>query len=358
MKKTIITLAIVVCSLYPVLAQDTVHLHTGDIRQMDNYFVPMWPDTFPFNQTYKVYWCFLNPWGGFGKEQAKQEAWKMYSDDTLQVYGIAASVNTFMTKWQNNPSYAHYIDMYLAAGIDTSQENSYEFYRLYEADPDSLRQIGEDLKIHVSRTPVAYYVDLDLCYPPPLTQKWEAIPMYERFFSEPVTVTDSFYIGRRYGPWISDPLDIFIYNIANGLGHPTYDYAAYFDFSYYDYNIHDSVTMLGWHYMDHNDDLPILFPIIAPPDTTEPEDTVGIARLVYRYTSVSPNPATQMVKVASSFGLQHIEAYNIAGTRVYDEKASGMTATFDVTAWPKGMYVLRITTSAGTTVKKLLVDRR
>ena len=356
MKKTIITLTIVAFTLYPALAQDTVYLNAGNIRQLDNYFVPMWPDTFLFHQTNKVYIGVITPWGGFGKDQAKQEAWKMYTDDTLQVYGIAASVNTFMTKWQNNPSYAHYIDMYLAAGIDTSQENSYEFYRLYEADPDSLRQIGEDLKIHVSRTPVAYYFDLNLYN---CVEKWEPLPMYERFFSEPVTVTDSFYIGRCYGPWISDPLDIFIYNIANGLDpNAEYDYAAYFDFSYYDYNIHDSVSMLGWHYLYHRMDIPILFPIIAPPDTTEPEDTVGIARLVYRYTSVSPNPATQMVKVASSFGLQHIEAYNIAGTRVYDEKVSGMTATFDVTAWPKGMYVLRITTSAGTTVKKLLVDRR
>ena len=36
-------------------------------------------------------------------------------------------------------------------------------------------------------------------------------------------------------------------------------------------------------------------------------------------------------------------------------EVSGPTVTFDVTAWPAGTYLLRITTPMGTVTKKLLV---
>lgn len=77
--------------------------------------------------------------------------------------------------------------------------------------------------------------------------------------------------------------------------------------------------------------------------------------LVYRYTAVQPNPATEKVRVTSSFGLGRIEAYDESGRRVFGTTASGMVATIDVASWKKGVYLLRIATGAGPTTKRLIV---
>jgi len=78
--------------------------------------------------------------------------------------------------------------------------------------------------------------------------------------------------------------------------------------------------------------------------------------LVYRYTSVSPNPATQRATVTSSFGLERIEVYDPQGRQTLTLPATGYRATLDLSAWPRGTYLLRIHTPLGTTTKKLLVQ--
>ena len=69
-----------------------------------------------------------------------------------------------------------------------------------------------------------------------------------------------------------------------------------------------------------------------------------------------PNPAVDEARVLSSLGLRGIEAYNAGGQKVYEGKAKGLEATLDVKGWPRGTYLLRITTSMGTVTKKLLVE--
>ena len=105
-----------------------------------------------------------------------------------------------------------------------------------------------------------------------------------------------------------------------------------------------------------------MFPILTPDssnvDTTH-VDTVGInVRLLERYTGLQPNPAAERVQVLSSFGLQHIEVFNAAGTKVQEQKATGYSATLDIRALPAGPYLVRIATPSGTVTKKLLVQRR
>ncbi len=103
----------------------------------------------------------------------------------------------------------------------------------------------------------------------------------------------------------------------------------------------------------------MLFPILAPPDSTwggEGTESVQTADLVSRYTNVTPNPASQQVRITSSFGLKSIEAFDAAGRRFCRVEAHGMAGTLDVSAWPRGTYVLHITTLNGTAVKKLIVE--
>ena len=103
----------------------------------------------------------------------------------------------------------------------------------------------------------------------------------------------------------------------------------------------------------------LIFPIITPnPDTNRTQDSLGIGRMtpVERNTVVSPNPATGAVRVASGFGLQHIEVYDAAGRRVYAADATGLQTHIDVGSWPRGAYTVHVRTAVGTAIKKLLLQ--
>ena len=78
--------------------------------------------------------------------------------------------------------------------------------------------------------------------------------------------------------------------------------------------------------------------------------------MVARYVTVQPNPAVEEARVLSSFGLERIEAYDDRGRQVAEFAAKGYEATLDIKAWPRGTYLLRITTPMGTVTKKLLVQ--
>ncbi|MCR5588994.1 MAG: hypothetical protein K6F72_05210 [Bacteroidales bacterium] len=118
-------------------------------------------------------------------------AYKMTTADTIQVYGLAGGYSSMI---RDNPQY--FIDHGLIE--DTSHANAYIYMRLYEADDDSLRYLGEEQMVHLNHTPVSYYLDLGLAKTSPPDEMYPPIPMYERYFSAPITVADSFYVGNRY----------------------------------------------------------------------------------------------------------------------------------------------------------------
>ena len=75
------------------------------------------------------------------------------------------------------------------------------------------------------------------------------------------------------------------------------------------------------------------------------------------YVELLPNPTKGMTVVSSSYRLSRIRAYNMQGQLVLDRRPSlSQSATLDLSAWPKGTYLLRITTLAGIVSKKLVVD--
>lgn len=71
--------------------------------------------------------------------------------------------------------------------------------------------------------------------------------------------------------------------------------------------------------------------------------------------SIHPNPASRQVVISATLPMTHIEATDILGHRLFDRPASGLTSTLDVSFWPAGTYLLRITTPSGVATKKLLV---
>ena len=104
--------------------------------------------------------------------------------------------------------------------------------------------------------------------------------------------------------------------------------------------------------------LPALKSIGLEQFTPEDPDPEGVTEndMVARYVTVQPNPATNEARVLSSFGLTRIEAFDAGGRQVMGREATGVEATLDVTSWPRGTYLLRITTPLGTATKKLLVQ--
>ena len=92
-----------------------------------------------------------------------------------------------------------------------------------------------------------------------------------------------------------------------------------------------------------------------PDDTTQGPDTVSVD-VVGLFTRLAPNPATGLVTVQSSYSLNHVAVYDVQGHLVLEQKAAGTAATFNVGRLPKGVYVVSIRTSAGTTTKRLLVE--
>ena len=75
-----------------------------------------------------------------------------------------------------------------------------------------------------------------------------------------------------------------------------------------------------------------------------------------RYVQLMPNPASGSVLVSSSYGIDRVEAYDVRGEKVMEQPTEGRTAIIDVTAWPKGAYVLLVRTPQGTAAKRLVVQ--
>jgi hypothetical protein len=105
----------------------------------------------------------------------------------------------------------------------------------------------------------------------------------------------------------------------------------------------------------------------SPTDTTAIDTTAAIPTShlspLTSHLTIRPNPASDEVTLLSSFGITAVEAYNAAGTLVFSSRDSGSfhrlsdhALSLDLSSWPRGSYLLRIHTPAGTTTKKLLVQ--
>ena len=84
-------------------------------------------------------------------------------------------------------------------------------------------------------------------------------------------------------------------------------------------------------------------------------DPTGIETTADRYTYVMPNPASGNVTVASSFRIGDIELLDLNGKSHLRTTVDGLSAALDISSLPAGTYIVRITTSAGTAYKKLVV---
>ena len=77
-----------------------------------------------------------------------------------------------------------------------------------------------------------------------------------------------------------------------------------------------------------------------------------------RFVVISPNPTKGEVKVTSSVGMTLVEVYNTAGVKVAEKQVSvnDLQTRLDIGDLPHGSYIVRVHTSVGLAVKKLVVQ--
>ena len=66
--------------------------------------------------------------------------------------------------------------------------------------------------------------------------------------------------------------------------------------------------------------------------------------------AVYPNPTTENLNI-SALGMTHITMLNTLGQVVYDAKVDGNTTTLDMSQYQAGIYMVRVTTANGESVK-------
>ena len=349
MKKHVLIAAALLLSTLGAKAQDTV------------WGLSMNPDYYQDTNSWEVFdTCYI----GAGGSPTYRLLGKFFQTgkDPMTIYGIAAML-----------AMPEFTPEELAVIADTSLDSAMESVAIYDAGPDSLILLSEQKKIHYRDSVPAYYLGAHLFNA--TRYQWEDIVygVHEVFFDTPVKVVDSFYVGMTRDSWyvfdnVEAPYDTNTRYHYSAFPIGTVNYA----FRHMDSGMVQTITgdhiqkyspYSGWRHL-YNQGRTFLFPILTPRptpvDTTQGGDTVGIAdlRMANRYTALLPNPATERVQVLSSFGLGRIELYNAAGVRVHEQKATGHSATLDVSALPAGPYLVRIATPAGTVTKKLIVQRR
>ncbi len=406
MKRIIFIIALLASARCGMWAQDTLWQRPAPLK---NYFSNVWVDT-------NNYGC-----GTFlGSGAAEISAQQFITDDTLQIYGIAAmmvhSYSLTPPEWFDGfPSIQEQLNHYYPE--DPTFDHLDEWLLLFQYHgPDAaatMDQLGDSLFVSYNQTPTYYF----LSYRQPLGCYADTMPkpVYERYFTEPQTVHDTFFAGFTQGQYR--------YNGGYWIEYRPFFCAAYFN-NYPSIPIADLAFMKrdtpesspSWIFFRNYTMAYFIFPILTPDsnafggDTVivNPNDTTGVnpgdttivnpgdtivlgndtiamgdtlivsdttiiggdtivnydtilsivqADLLQRFTGVMPNPAAEKARVVSSFGMSMVKVYNASGALVHTQRADGLYVDLDVSRWPAGTYLVRIHTPQGIATKRLVVSR-
>ncbi|MCR4659912.1 MAG: T9SS type A sorting domain-containing protein [Bacteroidales bacterium] len=312
--------------------------------------------------------------------------------DGATIYGIAVCVTHLN------------IPMHNVVILDTAKDTWCEYTQLYKPIGDSMVLLGEapfnqfstptyvlpPIRVYANPNPKIWF-DKKYVYGPDSSRVTP--PLFETYFDTGYYVTDSFYIGTT-ADYLTENMAIentWWYNLI--MLYSEYCNTRFpierVKFKWYD-RFSQNPRDRGWHTISmakcaHDY---IIFPILTPdPDRSTPTpvdtvlsyfdttsidttgqgidttgvDTTGAAiyspQLLERYTQLIPSvvEAGGTATVLSSFHLQAVELYDAAGRLVQSRPARGTAAAVDCTALPRGSYLVRLVTTAGTTTKKLTI---
>ena len=336
MKKTIFTLLLAMATLH-VAAQDTLRM---PLTPPVNYYPQLseWMLTDPMDCPFTIYKYSSYEWPILINGQE--------IDAPMRIVGLAGIFDTMMVI-DTDPS-----------DYDTSSATlEPEYMCLYQPWPDSL-----ELKkmVQWNNTQPVHRIQLHALRISTLV--WDYPGLYEVYFDDTVTVQDSFYVGFT------------IFNSDNGHA-PTASYSIgatkpvnhlYYTFSRYRFTAFDSTwTVSGkgygnWAVFPIIDTTGMFADTVQGGDTTIVDttivDTTSISPVADRFTYLLPNPATDHATVYSSFPIQNVAVFDPAGRCVLRRRVNDRTCHLDLTDYPKGIYLVTLTTPAGRTTKRLVVQ--
>ena len=332
-KRLMLLAAAVAMMCGQALAQDTLTMDAPP----SNYLYMVWPDQDSLRHSALGFTTIV-----------PEHAVAFDTKDTLQVYGLA------MLPKLGEEYYSH--------AIDSTLDSVYFYARLYAKEPDSLRVIEQRI-VHLRDTPISYYLafnkfDITHSVPGDALEQLPPFAVYETYFDAPVMVIDTFFVGVRDG------------STHYQVNDSTYNTLYYFAIRYVAPNhplLNERQTEANYNEIRHGwrfytswpDRLFMMFPILSPDTVDHPQDSnttaLPLEVVLERYVNLMPNPASEQVRLVSSFGLTRVEAYIEAGKRVYDGATSGYGAVLELQGWPAGLYLLRVHTRMGVVTKKLVV---
>ena len=378
MKKSLLILAIVGLFANTVVyaAQvDTVPMHRA------GYFEILPSDT--VNTCWHV-WYYIPTMGnnlrGFSN--------RFYSQEPVTIYGVAAIYGTL--SGDLHPRLGYNFE-------DTVLDHTYDSLIIHTLDSEQYVKPIRGCRINYSdrAAKYVYFSNAPSQFVSGTTfNDNHYLPVREAYFDSVAVVRDTFFVAPRFRIYLAatydsmytrDPHSVVFPNrtfspiVAETSVGTTGDTAASattdrayrfmsWDTARYNYKV-DSVAGVY-----RNDCFPFLFPILTPPpapdtttvnDSTQTPDSTGTgddtnaavlpSDLMQSFVTISPNPAADRVQVLSSFGLVAIEVYDADGRQVHAEKVSGLARTIDTGHWPRGIYMLHITTPYGPAVRKLVL---
>ena len=86
------------------------------------------------------------------------------------------------------------------------------------------------------------------------------------------------------------------------------------------------------------------------------EVITGVDEQVQSATQVFPNPAKELVNIASEFTINSVIVYNFSGQVVANEKVNGNEYQVNVNQYQPGIYVFQISTAKGIANYRIVVE--
>ncbi len=265
MKRNVVFVALLVSLACSMQAQDTIRQR---FAPLGNYFSNHWIDT---SNRYSEF-------NGSGGPYTFAIARQFVTEDTMEVYGIAAMmVHMYFghSVWYSDSIVQVYLNNMFPE--DPTFNNCEESLLLFQYQGNGgtpvMQQLGDSLHVHYTGTPPTHYMMSSRL---PLASIWDTIPhpIYERYFTTPQTVHDTFYAGFtksnskydkergvRYDYRPTFSCMAFDHH-CEGVLYLTYeDEAAYLRQNYPD-------STIDWNFQHYSNGVAYyIFPILTPQDT-------------------------------------------------------------------------------------------
>jgi hypothetical protein len=191
---------------------------------------------------------------------------------------------------------------------------------------------------------------------PVATDMFGPIPhTYKVYFDSSITVSGDFLAAITISKQIFDYCDfggIFSNTgtCENGNTYPSPLIKWANSTSWEEWRTSTNSFMLQGHFNTMN--ILLIYPILGEKHNNSSISQVDIKDAVTLY----PNPASNKLYLASSFGINKIEVFNIMGQKLKEDEVNCSNYNLDISNFAKGNYIVKIITPRGTTEKKFIKE--